>query len=1007
MKKRVMLTLSCLFLSIGFIVAQTTKASGTVVDDNGEPVISASVVVKGTTVGTVTDLDGKFSINVPDGKNTLVFTLVGMKSVEAKAASNMNIVMENDDHILSDVVVTGYGTFKKSSFTGSASSLTTDKIKDVPVVSVADKLAGAVSGVTVTSTSGQPGGAESVRIRGMGSINAGNNPLYVVDGVPIQSGNSSEFTYADSGASLLSTISSSDIESITVIKDAAAASLYGSRAANGVIVITTKQGVAGKTRVNLKADWGFSNFAIDYRPTLGGQERRDLLYAGLVNLKTNAGQSDAQAKTFANSEIDKYAAMPATGWVDWKDLLLRNGSRANYEANIQGGNDKTKFFASLGYTDQEGVSIQSGFERYSGRVNVTHKAERFFIEASTMISSAKQTLSNEGTSFASPIMAVYGIGSSPSYYPYDKDGNYTRVGAPLNSNPLESAKLNYNKNKTTRSLSNISVAYDLGAGFNIRERLSYDFIDTRENIWWDPRSNDGRTAGGVHQIVDGERTTLGTQTQLTYIQTFNKLHNVDALVAFETEDFKYSYLYTSGTGFPTYKLPELINASVTSAESNINRSRQASYLGRVNYDYASKYYLGISLRTDGLSRLSSDNRWGTFWSLSGSWRLSQENFWQGSTLANLFSDAKVRASYGTNGTRPDAFYDYFGVYKYGYKYDGVSGSAEARQANPNLKWEKNFATNIGLDLSFKDILTLTFDWYNRDTEDLLYDVNVSQVTGFETRLANIGKMRNRGFEVELKSNNIMKSDFSWTTSLNLAHNKNEVLKLDDSEEGQYINGARITKVGHPLYAYYAYEYAGVDPATGKESFYINGADNSRETTTDQTKANKTIIGSYNPDITGGLTNFITWKGFDLGFTFTFSLGGDLYDYATWLQSNGGARNYNAQVPAYYKLEDMWQKAGDNAKLPQYVFGNINVQSSRWMMSSDHLRLKNLTFGYTLPTKVVRKAYMEKVRLYASGSNIFTWKSKDTYLDPESRVDGLVTFETPTLRSFTFGIEIGF
>ena len=529
-----------------------------------------------------------------------------MQTVEVAIKPVVKITLKPDTEVLDEVVVTGYGNFKKSSFTGAASSITTEKLQDVPSLSVQDKLAGSVAGVQITSTSGQPGAVESVRIRGMGSINAGNDPLYVIDGVPVMTGDASEFTYSQSGNSLLSTINSNDIESMTVIKDAAAASLYGSRAANGVIVITTKKGASGKLKLNVRADWGFSNKAIDYRPILNGEDRRDILYMGL----------------------------------------------------------------------------------------------------------------------------------------------------------------------------------------------------------------------------------------------------------------------------------------------------------------------------------------------------------------------------------------------------------------------KNYATNIGIDLTLFNRLTVSAEWYNRETKDLLMDkpisaaVGVINSSGVANMLVNVGSMRNRGFELELKSTNIQNKDLLWTTSLNIGHNKNKLTKLD-GEQQEIISGVSIHRVGQPYYSIYAYEYAGVDPQTGKELYYINGEDGSRETTTNSAAANKTIIGSIEPKVQGGLTNYVSWKFIDFNLTLTYSLGGHAYDYATWLQSNGGTYHYLGNVPAYYKMEDTWQKTGDNAKLPQFAYGNANKASSRWLMSTDHLRVKNMTLGFTLPQSWSSKAGISKLRAYVSGNNLLTWKKKSLYVDPEVPVDGLCTFETPALRTVTFGLEIGF
>lgn len=1006
--KRITLLLLCMVVSTGLAFAQTKKVTGKVTfAEDGEPVIGASVSVKGTTTGTVTDIDGNYSLNVPESAHNLIFTYVGMITQSHAVKPVVNVVLQSDTKNLEEVVVTGYGNFKKASFTGAASSISTEKLKDIPSVSIQNKLAGSVSGVQITSTSGQPGAVESVRIRGMGSINAGNDPLYVIDGVPMNTGNASSFSYSQSGNSILSTINSNDIESMTVIKDAAAASLYGSRAANGVIVITTKKGKSGKTKINLKADWGFSDMAVDYRPTLGGEARRELQYLGYQNyyLKNNAGATPEAAIAFADKNIDTYAAKPTNGWTDWKNLLLKNGSHQSYEVSAQGGGDKTQFFSSISYVDQQGITLQSGYKRLTGRLNLTHKVnDRLSFDASTTFAKSDQDVNSEGTSFASPIMAL-GMTTSPSSYPYNEDGTFNTTSFPAvnGANPLQTATYNYDKSSIIRTLNTVGANLKIWDGFSAKQNISYDFNNTNNRVWWDPRSNDGRSSNGVMQRYVTNRSTLVSQTQLLYANTFAEAHTVDGLLAYEIEDYRFDNIYANGNDYPAFPLPEIGNASNTRAGSQKEVSKLVSYVGRLNYDYRNKYYGSVSFRRDGTSRLARDSRWGNFWSVSGSWRITQESFME--RFTDILTDAKVRASYGVNGTQPKDYYGYMGLYQFGFNYNGNPGMAEQQILNKNLKWEKNYAANIGLELTFLNRFSATVEWYNRDTKDLLMERPVSPTTGFSKMLMNVGEMRNRGFEIELKSTNINTKDFSWSTTLNMSRNKNTLVKLDGDQD-QVIDGQIINKVGHSYYSFYMYEYAGVDPATGKEMYFKN-RDGDRSTTTNYAEADRVIVGTVEPKLVGGLTNNLSWKFIDLGFTFTYSIGGHALDNASWLQSNGGTYNYRGNIPSYYKIEEMWQQPGDNAKLPQFVYGNANVRSSRWLMPTDHLRLKNLTVGFTAPSKWAEKLGLARLRAYASGNNLFTIKSKDLYVDPETPTNGVVTFETPALRTMTFGIEVGF
>lgn len=1005
MKQKLFMFLALFFVGIGLVMAQT-QVRGTVVDENGDPAIGATIQIKGTTQGTVTDFDGLFTISAP-ANGTLVVSYVGYITQEVPVSANVRVALATDSELLDEVIVTGYGTFKKSTFTGSASNVSTERLQDVPAISVASKLAGGAAGVQISSTSGQPGAVETVRIRGLGSINASNEPLYVIDGVPMTAGNAAVFSYSQAGSSLLSTINSNDIESITVIKDAAAASLYGSRAANGVIVITTKKGKAGKTQFSFKSDWGFSDMAIDYRPVLGGEDRRELLHHGLVNNRVNAGLTQDAAKAYADANIDTYAAKPWSGYTNWKDLLFRQGAHQNYEFSAQGGNESTKFYTSLAYTDQQGITLNANFERFTGNASLNHTAGKFNFDFSTFFTKTNQQQISEGTSFASPIMVV-AMTASPSTFPYNEDGTYSHVFPALNgANILETLEHNYDRNSINRSLNTASVSWNIWDNLRLKEVLNYDFNQSNNRVWWDPRSNDGRSSNGVFQRYMLNRSKLTTQTQLTYDKVIADYHTIDVLLGFETEDYKLDYTYANGNDYPGY-LPEITNAANTRSSSFISNYRMTSVLGRINYDYKSRYYFSGSFRRDGSSRLAESARWGDFWSLSGSWRLSEEAFMEN---VDFITDAKIRASYGLNGTQPSDYYEYMGVYSYGYNYGGKPGSAETRLLNPELKWEKNHATNIGVDLTLLERFSIAFDWYNRDTKDLLLDQPISTTTGLGSILKNVGSMRNRGVELELKSTNMNTKDIFWTTSLNFAHNKNTLTRLDgtQTEMMDASFGQIIHRVGESFNSFYMYEYAGVDPTTGKESFYINGdGENARETTTNSALANKTIVGNPEPTLMGGISNFISWKFIDFNMTFTYSLGGKVYDNASWIHSNGGTYHYLGNVPAYHKIEDMWQKEGDIAKLPQFALNNVTTTSSRWLLSTDHLRLKNITLGFTLPKTLSERVGLTKVRAYVSGNNLLTFKKKELDFDPETvRSNGIATFETPALQTVTFGLQVNF
>lgn len=1011
-----MLILSCLFLSVGLIYSQTITVNGVVVDDAGIEVVGASVVVKGTTTGVATDVDGKFNLSVPSN-STLVFSLVGMKKKELKAAPSMKVVMENDEAILEEVIVTGYGSVKKASFTGSASVLATDKLENVPSVSLEAKLAGAAAGVKLGSSAGQPGAVESIRIRGAGSVMASNEPLYVIDGVPVLSGNSSEFDYSESGNSILSTINSNDIENITIIKDAGAAALYGSRAANGVIVITTKSGKVGKTTVNLRANWGFSDMAINYRPTLGGDDRRKLLHHGLVNEGIDNNESDPIA--YADSQIDDYASKPWSGWTNWRDELFRKGSQSSYEATLQSGNDKLSVFSSLGYTKQDGITKGSDYNRVSGRLNASYSGvKNLVVNFSGTFSNSKQSSYGEGTGYASPIMAI-SMTTSPSDYPYNEDGTINITDGFYTfprprANPLQSMALNSEKNEMNRFLGSVNARYDIYAGLYAYQNISYDYLGTVSKVWWHPESNDGLSANGNFQRYNATNDKFISQTRLGYAKTFGK-HSVDALVAYEIEKYKTDFLYGSGQDYPNPNKNEISAATQKKAESGFDENRMISYLGYANYNYDNRYYFGTSIRRDGSSKFRRSDRWGNFWSVSGSWRLSEEQF--ASSFKEVVNDAKLRVSYGVNGNLPIKNYSFMNSYAYGFMYNGQQGSAANRLAYEELTWEENKSLNVGLDFSLFNRFDVVLDLYTRDSENLLLPFAVSQTTGFSEVTMNKGKINNRGVELAITSRNIISNDFNWTTSFNIAHNRNELKKIDgELLEMAGVNSRLRHVVGKPFSQFYVYEYAGVDPTTGKESFYKNKGANPRETTTKISEAERIVADKVEPVVQGGITNNLSYKDFDLGFTFTYSLGGHLYDGASgWLGTDGGSMHYYGNIPSYYKMEDIWQKEGDNAKMPRYVSNNVTQTSTRWIKSTDHLRLKNITLGYTLPKHITRTAGLGKVRFYASAVNLFTIKSGDLVVDPEIPVGleygvrdyGVVYYSTPPLRTVTFGVDLTF
>lgn len=1010
------ISLLCLLPMSGF--AQQLIVKGVVRSmDDGEPLIGATVSVKGDEAhGVVTDIDGKYSLKVDAGDRVLTFAYLGMKTLEVRIPKDgrLDVRLRSESMNLDEVVVTGYGNFSKSSFTGSANTLKAEMMKDIPVMSVEQKLQGMTTGVSISGSSGQPGSNQTIRIRGMGSFNASKEPLFVIDGVPVTSGSMSAGGTASASymnnakTNIMSTLNPSDIENITVIKDAAAASLYGSRAANGVILITTKKGSAGRTSVTLRASGGFSDAAVEFRPTLNGEQRRELIYEGLMNFASDKG---LDPKSYADGLIDTYAGVPELGYTDWRKELFRTARNQDYEVSASGGSDKSTFFASLGYNRQEGLVENSDLTRYSARLNATQKiGKRGETGVNMMFTQMTQNMNEERTSSINPFYCV-AVTTPPSFPVYDTEGNYVGSYPGSSVNPLRDIRTDYNRTRMTRMFSTGYASLELIDGLKLKETLSYDYTIQKDSRYWNPLSGAGAKSGSEAQTSKGfvEYGKLLSSTSLNYIRTFAYKHHLDALVAYELESYQTDNAVGDKTGLPNEILVEPDNAaSLTSFVSSTQASRMISYLSRLNYDYDDRYYLSASFRRDGSSRLSPDNRWGNFWSVSGMWHATNERFMK--VVKPVLSDLKIRASYGVNGNQPASFYGYMGLYSYGQNYMGEVGSYMSAIANPDLKWEKNYNLNIGVDLAFINRIFVSLEYYTRDTKDLLYSRPISATTGFQTYLGNLGQLNNKGVEFELRTLNFATKDFNWTTVFNLTHNRNKIVSLDGKLEQSIEGNWFIHKVGLPYYSFYVKEYVGVDPMTGSAQYYKNTVDENgqvdRSLTTNASEAQAIPYKSVDPKISGGFTNLLSYKWFDLSFTFTYSLGGYAFDKTGTYNEMDGAKEANYNIPVY--VYNRWQEPGDVTDIPRFVLGQSAgpVNSSRYIHSTDHIRLKSLTFGVTLPDLWTRRVMLQKARFYFSGSNLLTWARWKQY-DPEVPVTGEVFCETPPMRTFNFGVEVTF
>lgn len=1015
MKRKLMLLLTCLFVGIGLVTAQITKVTGTVIsEEDGLPVVGASILVKGTTVGTVTDMDGKFTLsNVPSSAKTLVVSFIGMATQEVSIKANLQISLKSDTEVLDEVMVVAYGTAKKASFTGSASVMKAGEIS-TQKESLVKSLEGKVAGVRVGGSTGDPGSDQKILIRGIGSINGSTQPLYVVDGVPVVNDDMSSGLKSQS---VLSSINPDDIASMTILKDAAAASLYGSRAANGVVIITTKQGKEGKTRVSYDMETGWTSMAVrNQYKMMDAKDTKDYYWHAIKNYFIEyAGMDEATAASAANEEVP--------GWfynynsdtnTDWKKEVYKNGLNTNHQVAINGGNEKTRFYTSFGYNKVKGIVKGSEFERYSGRLNLDHKVTNWLrVSAKQMISFSStegfrdQNDQSQGFGTTSPLSIMFSM--DPTAPVKLEDGSY-------NPNASFSSKIS-NPNlmlgqKTgpraetvasdlMRSMTNFEAEVTLPYNFTARTVLGYDYMNNKEREFWAPESVNGESLGGLGTRYDYTNKTLTSSTTLNYRNSFDR-HNVNALVGYEVEDRSLNYLYASAKSYATDKLPDLANGQSYSTSSNVYEAAIMSYFGNINYDFDNKYYLSASFRRDGSSRLAADNRWANFWSVSGAWRLSGESFLQDNPL---FTDLKLRVSYGTNGNLPG---DYFG-YMDTYSTNGGYGSSPAiywgNAGNTKLGWEKSQNFNVGVDWNLYNRVNLTVEYYSKLTTDLLFQTPTSYVTGFSSQWQNLGKMKNQGVEFTISSQNVVTENFTWTTDLNLTRQSIKIKELPDGADVQYGDGNMyLLREGESMHTFYLPEYIGVNSETGLGEFWIDPDDHSKGVTNYYSKAGKGIVGKAVPDWMGGMTNRFTYKNFDLSFMISFQTGASLFDYPGYFltYSDGvrvGSFNMTADVAGNY-----WTKPGDKVENPKPIYNNpyrSDRFSSRTVRSTDNIRMRDITFGYKIP---VSKKYINNLRVYFKATNPFLIYCATKDIDPDVDINGYRQTDTPPTKAFMFGLN---
>lgn len=1008
-------TLLLPFVMLGFMTmasAQNLTVTGSVTDAEGFPMEGAAVVVKGTSSGTTTNPEGRFELSVPQDA-ILVASYIGYISQEMKVGGEhtINFVLLEDSAYLDDVIVVAYGSMSKSDFTGSASQVSGDRIAQSSAESVDKGMIGKISGVRVASSTGDPGSAGSVQIRGVSSISAGTSPLYVVDGVVISSSTEGDLNVGYKSMGILNTLNPDDVESVTVLKDAAAASLYGSRAANGVILITTKRGKQGKTTVTYSGEAGVSNMAVSRALKMmdGPQFISYLKAAGDNAFAINPAYSYG----YTGDEIAYMVADPSGKTsTDWTKEVFRTAFQQNHQLSLTAGTDKTKVYAGLGYTDTDGIVIGSYFERFSGRVNVDHKVNQWLnvgIRQMLSFTSAKghsdQSSQAQGMGYATPLGVL--IQSDPTASVKNPDGTWNEYvswsGQTGNPHILFDSDTEYNKTHTMRSLSNLDLELKFTDYLSLTNTFGYDYIDNKQYLWWAPSSIDGAALNGLSAEYIFQTSDLTNSTLLRFRDSYGS-HNVSALAGYEVADHRVRYTYAGANNYPNDKLNALSVGQMYGVGGASYRSFMASVLANVNYDYDNRYYASASFRRDGSSRLGPDSRWANFWSVSAAWRLSGEPFMQ--AVSRLFSDFKIKASYGTNGNLPSGYYSYKGLYSASGGYGVGSAIFWSNPENDSLGWEKSRNFNVGFDWNMFNRLDLAVEYYNKYTSSLIFDMPASAVTGFSSYTANVGNLLNEGVEMEVGAQIVDLLNFSWAVNFNFTWQRSVVKNLpNDGADIPYGDGSMyIHREGASMYSFYLPVWKGVNPETGLGEFWIDPSDHSKGVTNFYTEAGNAIVGKAMPDVLGGFsTNMVFLDGLlDLSFLISYQFGGSLFDYPGYFTHCDGFRA--ASMNAAADAADYWTPDNRDAAYPMPIMNNPyrwDRFSSRLIKSTDNIRMREIALGCNIPVK----RYVERLRVYVKANNPFMIWSAVPDIDPDVAINGYRTVDVPVTKSFTIGLNI--
>lgn len=1041
------------------VYAQEFQITGTVTDaSDGSPLMGVIIKSQDQSATAITDLDGGYSVKVKKG-DVLTFSYLGMKSQNVTVESNktINVAMSEDNVALGEVVVVGYGTMKKRDLTGSVSSLNGDKLKEAPVVNFDQAMQGKLAGVQVTSNSGTPGAATTIRVRGTTSITSGNEPLYIIDGVPV-SGKSeiAGFDWAGGGngqnkVNPLAAISPSDIVSIDVLKDASASAIYGSAGANGVVLVTTRRGKAGETKVTYDGYTAVSSIP----------KKLDMM-----DLRQYAVYQQELSADLGNPLSDYFKDPSLLGkGEDWQDAVFRTAWLQSHSVSLTGGTDKLQFSASAGWFDQDGVVIGSGFNRFNTRLNFDGQAKKWLkVGGSLAFARTNETITlNDGQDGVITTALLMG----PNVPVRDMNGEYAGPESVegVSWNPVAIAMQRSNKLLRNKTMGSFYASADIMKGLVLRSEYAFD-AGNNTNKAFHPSYHWGALKNDIIRIMQrDDQSYFWIQTNtLNWDKKINDKNNLSVMLGFETQA-------------STWEGTQLVKKNLSNDDIKVigvdglfdsnsgwkDKATQASYFGRANYNYADKYYLTATLRRDGSSKFGSNNVWGTFPSLSLAWRASEESFLQNNAV---ISNLKLRAGYGEVGNSN------ISTYMYGSSMMPVStplGTAYRVKniSNPNLKWETSVQYNVGIDVAlFGGRIDLIFDAYYKTTRDLLLQISIPSYLGgpdyedIQSPFANIGKVDNKGFDFTLSTHNIKSKDFNWTSSTVFSLNRGEVKELNDNSQAYYgklnwyseFQTATITKVGKPLGVFYGYKTAGLfkdkedilnhsvqkaDPENPNINYvnktagvwvgdikFVDLNDDGFIDTDDQT-----IIGDPNPDFTFGFNNNFTYKDFDLALSITGSVGGDILNYSKVLTEGQTSIWNNQSVDVVNRAKIGLKNPNGSATDPNNVYlietgatipraatndvNRNNRMSDRFIEDGSYVRLSNISLGYTIPRLLTSKYGIERLRVYASAQNLFTITGYSGY-DPEvgaynqnALLQNVDMGRYPTPRMFTFGVNLSF